>query len=107
MLDVVFQFDLSSTGSSQSLFEVVNFLFELNDLVLFFIQKNCVVENSVSSLAVFNRVVDLSFHQTVDLVFEEDQSLIEGIFILASYHNTANIVQVLSSEGQENVLELA
>ena len=45
--DFVFKFNLPGGGLSESFLKVIDFLFELNDLVLLFVEDSSVIENSV------------------------------------------------------------
>jgi hypothetical protein len=47
MSDFIFKFNLSGGGLAKSFFEVVDFLFQFNNLVLLFIQDSGVIEDSV------------------------------------------------------------
>jgi hypothetical protein len=62
--DFVFKFNLSGGGLSESFLKVIDFLFELNDLVLLFVEDSSVIENSVL-LSSWN-VVNLAFQQALD-----------------------------------------
>ena len=54
LLDMIFKFELSRSGPPQSLFKVVNFLLEFDDLVLFLVQQDGIIHHSVASLLVLH-----------------------------------------------------
>lgn len=69
--DMVLELDFSRSCSSQSLLEVVDFLLELDGLVLFFVQQVRVVHRSLSSGLVSDGVVDPFSQQAFHFGFKE------------------------------------
>lgn len=101
---MVLEFQLSGGCSSQSFLEVIDFLLQFDDLVLFFVQKNGVIHNPMPSLLVLYRILNLPLHQTFNLVLKKEQSSVVRILLVGLYKDMT-VRSVLLSEGQQDVFE--
>lgn len=105
--DFIFKLDFSLRGSSESFFEVLDFLFEFNDLVLLFVENSSVIHGSVSTLRIFDREVDSSFEETFNFVFEEEKSSIELLSFVSGDDNFVASREELILEFEKSSLEVA
>ena len=62
----------------------MDFLFQLNDLVFFFIQKSSIIKYSFSFLDI---VVNFPLQQSIDLVFQKEESSVESLSFVSSNDN--------------------
>lgn len=66
----------------ESCFEVLDLFLEFNNLVFFFVEKSGEVEVSGSSFKVLGGVLNSSSEETIEFVFEKQESPIEiGSFL--------------------------
>lgn len=96
---MVLELNFSSAGSSKPFLEVVNFLFELNNLSLLFVENASVVKDSGTSLLVSGCEFDSSFEETFNLVLQQDEPFIEVIFFVPIEDNLGSTLGEFCLQG--------
>ena len=104
---MVLEFNFSSAGSSKPFLEVINFLFELNNLSLLFVENASVVKDSGTSLLVSGCEFDSSFEETFNLVLQQDEPFIEVILFVPIEDDLGSTLGEFCLQGQKNVLQIA
>lgn len=103
--DFVFEFDFSSACSSESLFEVLDFLFEFNNLVFLFVEEVGEVEVSGSSFEVLGRVLDSSSEESIEFVLEKQEPLVQVGPFFSLDGDDSGSGEIVSLELADGVLE--
>ena len=104
--DFVFELRLSLGSSSEPFFEVLDFLFEFDDLVLLFVEDAGVIHSSVSSFGILDWEVNSSLEETLNFVFEEKQSSIKLLSFISGNDNFVASREELILEFKESSLEV-
>lgn len=103
--DFVFEFDFSGACSSESLFEVLDFLFEFNNLVFLFVEEVGEVEVSGSSFEVLGRVLDSSSEESIEFVLEKQEPLVQVGPFFSLDGDDSGSGEIVSLELADGVLE--
>lgn len=82
--NLLFKFVFSLWGSSESFFEVLDFLLKFNNLVFLFVKNSSVIHGSVSFFLVLDWEVNSSLEKSFNFVFEKKQSSVQLLSFISS-----------------------
>lgn len=92
-------------GSAETLFEVVDFPFQLDDLVFLFVEEVGEVKVPGSSFKVFSGEFNPSSEESVEFVFEQEESAVEVGSLLSLNGDGPIGAEVVALEAEDGVFK--
>lgn len=104
MSNLVSKLVLLGTDLLEPLLEVEDLPLELDDLIFLLIEQTSVIEVS-RSVGILDGELNTSAQETINLVFNEQQSLIEVVSLLALELQTITSAEEVLAESKDSVLQ--
>ena len=102
--NLVFEVFFPLGGSPELFLKVLDFLLKFDELVFLLIHQQVIVEYSSGGIG--SGGVDATLHKPVEFTFEEEQSFVEVLFLVALHDEAIAFLEPTALEGKEDVFEV-